>query len=52
MLDALEALATARAEQDGLGEVASLKMISTSCLAAGLESDAERLAHVAAAVAS
>lgn len=52
MLDALEALAAARAEEDGLGEVASLKMISTSCLAAGLESDAERLAHVAAAVAS
>jgi hypothetical protein len=52
MLDALEALATARAEEDSLGEVASLKMISTSCLAAGLESDAERLAHVAAAVAS
>jgi len=52
MLDALEALATARAQEDGLGEVASLKMISTSCLAAGLESDAERLAHVAEAVAS
>jgi hypothetical protein len=52
MLDALEALATARAQEDGLGEAASLKMISTSCLAAGLESDAERLAHVAAAVAS
>ncbi|MDH3202402.1 MAG: hypothetical protein OEM15_16045 [Myxococcales bacterium] len=52
MLDALDALATARAQEDGLGEVASLKMISTSCLAAGLESDAERLAHVAAAVAS
>ena len=52
MLDALEALATARVQEDGLGEAASLKMISTSCLAAGLESDAERLAHVAAAVAS
>ncbi len=52
MLDALEALAAARAEEDGLGEVAALKMISTTCFAAGLESDAERLAHVAAAVAS
>jgi len=52
MLDALEALSVARAEEDGLGEVAALKMISTSCLAAGLESDAERIAHVADAMAS
>ncbi|MGB5812685.1 MAG: hypothetical protein WBG86_19280, partial [Polyangiales bacterium] len=52
MLDALDALATARREEDGLAEAAALKMISTSCLAAGLESDAVRIAHVAAAVAS
>ncbi|MCZ6807631.1 MAG: hypothetical protein O7F08_11805 [Deltaproteobacteria bacterium] len=52
MLDALKALATARVQEDGLGEAAALKMISTSCLAAGLESDAERIAHVAEAVAS
>ncbi len=52
MLDALGALAVAREREDGLGEVASLKMISTSCLAAGLQQDAERLAHVAEAVAS
>ena len=52
MLDALEALASAREHEDGPGEVAALKMISTGCLAAGLESDAARLAHVADAVAS
>ncbi|MEM8609530.1 MAG: hypothetical protein AAGF92_20680 [Myxococcota bacterium] len=52
MLDALGALATAREHQDGLGEAAALKMISTSCLAAGLENDAMRLASVAEAVAS
>ena len=52
MLDALEALADARTHEDGLGEVAALKMISTSCLAAGLASDAARIAHVAEAMAS
>lgn len=52
MLDALDALATAREQQDGLGEAAALKVISTSCLAAGLESDAMRIASVAEAVAS
>jgi hypothetical protein len=52
MIDALEALATARAQQDGPGEAASLKMVSATCLAAGLESDANRLAHVAEAIAS
>ncbi|MEM7434168.1 MAG: hypothetical protein AAF436_03380 [Myxococcota bacterium] len=52
MLDALGALATAREREDGLGEAAALKMISASCLAAGLENDAVRIAHVAEAVAS
>jgi hypothetical protein len=52
MIDALEALAGARAQQDGPGEAAALKMVSATCLAAGLESDANRLAHVAEAVAS
>jgi hypothetical protein len=52
MINALEALAAARAQEDGLGEAAALKMVSTICLAAGLESDANRLAHVAEAVAS
>ena len=52
MIDALEALASARAQQDGLGEAAALKMVSATCLAAGLESDANRLAHVAEAIAS
>jgi len=52
MIDALEALAAARAQQDGLGEAAALKMVSATCLAAGLESDANRLAHVAGAIAS
>ena len=52
MIDALEALAAARAQQDGPGEAAALKMVSATCLAAGLESDANRLAHVAEAIAS
>jgi hypothetical protein len=52
MIDALEALARARAEEDGPGEAAALKMVSATCLAAGLETDADRLANVAAAVAS
>jgi hypothetical protein len=52
MVDALEALAAARAQQDGPGEAAALKMVSATCLAAGLERDAKRLAHVAEAVAS
>jgi hypothetical protein len=52
MIDALEALAAARDQQDGQGEAAALKMVSATCLAAGLESDATRLAHVAEAVAS
>ena len=52
MIDALEALAAARAQQDGPGEAAALKVVAATCLAAGLESDANRLAHVAEAVAS
>jgi hypothetical protein len=52
MINALEALAAARAQEDGPGEAAALKMVSATCLAAGLESDANRLAHVAEAVAS
>ena len=52
MIDALEALAAARTEEDGAGEAAALKMVSATCLAAGLQTDADRLAHVAEAVAS
>lgn len=52
MVDALEALAAARSEQDGAGEAAALKVVSVTCLAAGLRSDADRLSHVANAVAS
>lgn len=52
MIDALEALAAARSEEDGPGEAAALKMLSATCLAAGMQSDANRLAHVAEAVAS
>jgi hypothetical protein len=52
MIDSLEALRTAREHEDGPGEAAALKMVSAACLAAGLESDADRLAHVAEAVAS
>jgi hypothetical protein len=52
MIDALEALGAARDQQDGPGEAAALKMVSATCLAAGLETDANRLAHVAEAVAS
>ena len=52
MIDALEALAAARSQEDGPGEVAALKMVSAACLAAGMESDANRLSHVAEAVAS
>ena len=52
MIDALEALAAARDQEDGPGEAAALKMVSATCLAAGLESDAKRLAHVAEAIAS
>ncbi|UCH28239.1 MAG: hypothetical protein JSV06_08090, partial [Myxococcales bacterium] len=52
MIDALEALSAARRQEDGAGEAAALKMVSATCLAAGLETDADRLAHVAEAVAS
>jgi hypothetical protein len=52
MIDALEALAAARDQQDGPGEAAALKMVSATCLAAGLERDAKRLSHVAEAIAS
>ena len=52
MIDSLEALAAARAQEDGLGEAAALKMLSAACLAAGLDSDANRIAEVAEALAS
>ena len=52
MIDSLEALAAARAQQDGPGEAAALKMVSATCLAAGLNSDADRIAGVAGALAS
>ncbi len=52
MIDSLEALAAARAQKDGPGEAASLKMVSATCLAAGLDSDADRIAGVAEALAS
>jgi len=52
MIDALEALAAARAQEDGPGEAAALKVVSATCLAAGLNSDADRIAGVAAALAS
>jgi len=52
MIDALEALAAARTLQDGPGEAAALKVVSVTCLAAGLENDAHRIAQVAQAVAS
>jgi hypothetical protein len=52
MIDALQALAAARAGHDGPAEAAALKMVSVTCLAAGLDTDADRLAHVAEAVAS
>ena len=52
MIDSLEALAAARAQEDGPGEAAALKMVSATCLAAGLNSDADRIAGVAGALAS
>jgi len=52
MIDALEALAAARTVEDGRGEAAALKMVSATCLAAGLDNDANRIARVAEAVAS
>ncbi|MGD8318546.1 MAG: hypothetical protein PVH76_12410 [Myxococcales bacterium] len=52
MIDALQALATARSRHNGAAEVAALKMVSVTCLAAGLPTDADRLAHVAEAAAS
>lgn len=52
MIDSLEALAAARTQEDGPGEAASLKMVSATCLAAGLETDADRIAGVAEALAS
>jgi hypothetical protein len=52
MIDALEALAAARSQQDGPGEAAALKMVSATCLAMGLKSDANRLENVAEAIAS
>ena len=50
MIDALEALAAARSQQDGAGEAAALKMVSVTCLAAGLEHDANRLEVMAIGV--
>jgi hypothetical protein len=52
MIDALQALAAARSRRDGPAEAAALKMVSVTCLAAGLPMDADRLAHAAGAVAS
>lgn len=52
MIEALEALRVARTNDDGPGEAAALKMVSATCLAAGLPTDADRLARVAEAVAS
>ncbi len=52
MIDSLEALAAARTQEDGPGEAAALKMVSATCLAAGLNNDADRIAGVAAALAS
>jgi hypothetical protein len=52
MIDALEALAAARSAGDGPGEAAALKMVSATCLAAGLDSDATRIADAAEALAS
>ena len=52
MIDALEALAAARSQNDGPGEAAALKIVSATCLAAGLHTDANRLSHVAEAIAS
>jgi len=52
MIDALEALSAARTRQDGPAEAAALKVVSVTCLAAGLESDANRIERVAEAVAS
>lgn len=52
MIDALEALSLARSKEDGPGEAAALKMVSATCLASGLTSDAKRLSMVAEAVAS
>jgi len=52
MIDALEALAAARTQEDGPGEAAALKMVSATCLAAGLSTDADRIAEIAEAVAS
>ena len=52
MIDSLEALAAARTGEDGPGEAAALQMVSATCLAAGLDSDADRIAGVAEALAS
>lgn len=52
MIDALEALSAARARADCPGEAAALKLVSMTCLAAGLDSDASRLSDAAGAVAS
>ncbi len=52
MIDSVEALCAARTESDAPGEAAALKMVSAACLAAGLETDADRLANAAAAIAS
>jgi len=52
MIDSLEALALARAQEDGPGEAAALKMVAATCLAAGLNTDADRISDVAAALAS
>lgn len=52
MIDALQALAVARARGEGPAEAAALKMVAVACLAAGLPTDADRLAHAAEQMAS
>ncbi|MFW2390110.1 MAG: hypothetical protein ACN4G0_17370 [Polyangiales bacterium] len=52
MIDALEALAAARTASDSPGEAAALKLISATCLAAGLDTEASRIAEAAEALAS
>lgn len=52
MIDSLQALAAARSRREGLAEAAALKMVAAACLAAGLPTDADRLAHAAEQVAS
>jgi hypothetical protein len=47
MIAALEAVESARRDEDVQAEAAALKMVATVCLASGMPADAQRLEEAA-----